>query len=160
MWKQLDRLLLNFVWDNLKVTMSVMHLNRSMSDHSPLLISSRNIGIHPSRNFRFLNVWSLRHQFLSMVKEAWGQPVQGRPIRSLLWKLKNVKAALSAWNRDVFGNISDRVKDADEAVKLRELALEADSSELNQSLLHQVQAKLRRELCMEQEFWKQKAKLR
>ncbi|KAL2513400.1 Uncharacterized protein Adt_19000 [Abeliophyllum distichum] len=66
-WKRLDRVLINSAVGSSCSRFSVRHLNRSTSDHSPLLIqwsSDDDVGPRP---FRFLNVWSRHHDFLSFV---------------------------------------------------------------------------------------------
>ncbi|XP_071912323.1 uncharacterized protein [Coffea arabica] len=134
-WKRLDRLLVNSEWEKLRVTTLVLHLSRTGSDHAPLLISSQPLHGTLPKSFHFLNTWGSHHQFLEVVQQAWALPVQGRPLRRLLQKLKGVKSALSKWNRETFGNIADRVQVAEEAVREREAALEAEQSEQNQTLL-------------------------
>ncbi|KAL2453200.1 Uncharacterized protein Adt_49302 [Abeliophyllum distichum] len=70
-WKRLERVLINSTVGSSCSRFSVRHLNRSTSDHSPLLIqwsSDDDLGPRP---FRFLNVWSRHHDFLSFrVKDA------------------------------------------------------------------------------------------
>ncbi|KAL2472038.1 Uncharacterized protein Adt_40174 [Abeliophyllum distichum] len=70
-WKRLDRVLINSAVGSSCSRFSVRHLNRSTSDHSPLLIqwsSDDDLGPRP---FRFLNVWSRHHEFLSFqVRDA------------------------------------------------------------------------------------------
>ncbi|KAL2491746.1 Uncharacterized protein Adt_27374 [Abeliophyllum distichum] len=68
-WKRLDRVLINSAVGSSCSRFSVRHLNRSTSNHSPLLIewsSDDDLGPRP---FRFLNVWSRHHDFLSFVSQ-------------------------------------------------------------------------------------------
>ena len=69
-WKRLDRVLVNQQWLNLDMNISVTHLNRVASDHSPLLITcSLALGVTP-KSFRFLDVWKSHAAFHKVVNQA------------------------------------------------------------------------------------------
>ncbi|KAL2543444.1 DNAse I-like superfamily protein [Abeliophyllum distichum] len=84
-WKRLDRVLINSAVGSACSRFSVRHLNRSTSDHSPLLIqwsSDDDLGPRP---FRFLNVWSRHHDFLSFAQAGLNQTLS---IEEAFWKQK------------------------------------------------------------------------
>lgn len=89
--ERLDRALGNSEW-LAKFTTKVDHLNRTCSDYSPLLLSLP-ISISQGGCFRFLNAWLYHHQFMDLVREAWMEPVEGRPIIKFSNKLKMVREA-------------------------------------------------------------------
>lgn len=93
----------------------VEHLNRTCSDHTPLLISINNLEARGG-SFRFLNVWAYHHQFMEVVKEAWNTNIQGRPMVRFFNKLKEVERRLQVWNREIFGQVGQRVKHAEDQV--------------------------------------------
>ncbi|KAL2526562.1 RNase H domain-containing protein [Abeliophyllum distichum] len=104
---------------------AVMMMDCSLTDadHSPLLIQwSFDDDLGP-RPFRFLNVWSRHHDFLSFV----------------------------------FGDIFQRVGDAESSVDEAELDYDSDLIPAHRDSLHHAQAVLNRTLSIEEAFWKQKA---
>nr|XP_027083597.1 uncharacterized protein LOC113705891 [Coffea arabica] len=121
-WKRLDRVFVNQKWLNLAVTTSVTHLSRVASDHSPLLVScSMVVGGAPT-SFRFLDVWRSHAEFQS---------------------------ALRRWNKEVFGNIFDRVREHEEMVLALKCSLEEGSLEEGQYQLAQAQGELKQSLLRE-----------
>ncbi|XP_075499180.1 uncharacterized protein LOC142537557 [Primulina tabacum] len=83
---------------------------------------------------------------------------EGLIVMSRLFvKLKCLKNHLKWWNRDVFGNIFDKITEAESAVRSAELACEADPSDSNWTALSDRNADLARVTAMEADFWKQKA---
>ena len=61
--------------------------------------------------------------FLDLVKDSWSLPVTGSspncsPISFLLKKLRRLKAELKGWNRRVFGDVHERIRDAYARVEL------------------------------------------
>ncbi|XP_073151780.1 uncharacterized protein [Henckelia pumila] len=82
-------------------------------------------------------------------------PLLGMP--KLFVKLKHLKGHLKWWNQDVFGNICDKIAEAEKFVRLGETAYEADPSEHCWTLLSKCNEDLSRVTAMEADFWKQKA---
>ncbi|KAL2497861.1 Uncharacterized protein Adt_23411 [Abeliophyllum distichum] len=136
---------------------SVRHLNRSTSDHSPLLIqwsSDDDLGLRP---FRFLNVWSRHHDFLSFVSQKWSFPTHHTGMIALWEKIFRLKQGLRWWNQHVFGDIFQRVRDAECRVDEAESVYDSDPTPPHRDTLHQAQAGLNQTLSVEEAFWKQKA---
>ena len=76
---------------------------RVVSDHCTIVVKSvvKDWGPKP---FRSIDAWLLEPGFLAMVKEKWDSySVQGNYFSRLKDMLKNLKADLKVWNRDVFG---------------------------------------------------------
>lgn len=138
----------------------MLHLNRVASDHSPLLVTCKAATDQVPRSFRFLNVWVAHHSFLDVVREAWSFQSDCRPIKALLLKLKKVKEMLRVWNKDVFGNVVDRVREAEEDVRCKEVLLEENQSEEALLSLNQAEGVLRLALSREAAFWKQKSRIK
>ncbi|KAJ7969250.1 reverse transcriptase [Quillaja saponaria] len=72
-------------------------------------------------------------------------------------KLNRLKKVLCCWNKDVFGNIPDKVKLADELVAQMEVL--ANRDDVCQEELCGVEAISEVELDMEEEFWRQKSSI-
>ncbi|KAL2517783.1 Uncharacterized protein Adt_14030 [Abeliophyllum distichum] len=156
-WKRLDRVLINPAVGSSCSSFSVRHLNRSTSDHSPLLIqwsSDDDLGPRP---FRFLNVWSRHHDFLSFVSQKWSFPTHHTGMIALWEKIFRLKQGLCWWNRHVFGDIFQRVRDAECRVDEAESVYDSDPTPAHRDTLHQAQAGLNQTLSVEEAFWKQKA---
>ncbi|XP_073153664.1 uncharacterized protein [Henckelia pumila] len=83
-----------------------------------------------------------------------------RGLCRLAIKLKRLKHNLKWWNRDVFGNIHDKVKAVDLAAAHAEEIFDADPSEANREALSLAKANLSLCLSKEEAFWKQKASVK
>ncbi|XP_071939907.1 uncharacterized protein [Coffea arabica] len=135
-WKRLDRILVNEGWYDTGISLSVSHLARDPSDHAPLLISVSTRLDNKPRPFRFLNVWVECDDFLAVVRESWGQPCFGSPMHILCQKLKRLRGAIQVWNKEVFGDIFQAVKQKEEEVRLAEVHMEEFDSEEARANLH------------------------
>ncbi|XP_071906125.1 uncharacterized protein [Coffea arabica] len=109
-WKRLDRVVMNEECLGVASNISVVHLARHPSDHSPLKISFGPRIDNKPRPFRFLNVWTTRPDLMEVIREAWNAEIQGSPLRTFCSKLMAVRRSIQGWNRQVFGNIFDAVK--------------------------------------------------
>ncbi|XP_027098881.1 uncharacterized protein LOC113751977 [Coffea eugenioides] len=79
------------------------------------------------------------------------------PLQVLCHKLKRLRGAIQAWNKEVFGDIFQVVTQKEAEVWLAEIRMESDESEEPRVNLHLAQAQLRVPLWVEELFWKQKA---
>ncbi|XP_071926502.1 uncharacterized protein [Coffea arabica] len=70
-WKRLDRILLNLEALQMGSSISVQHLARDPSDHSPLLMSAVTRLDNKPKPFRFLNVWTTKGGVLEVIRDAW-----------------------------------------------------------------------------------------
>nr|XP_027082374.1 uncharacterized protein LOC113704698 [Coffea arabica] len=142
------------------MSLTVSHLIRDSSDHAPLLISVSTRLDNKPQSFRFLNFWTSREDFLPIVRDSWKQPCSGSPLQVLCCKLKRLQGAVQVWNRVVFGDIFQAVRQKEEEVRLAEIRMESDGSEAARVQLHLAQGRLRAALRVEEVFWKQKARVR
>ncbi|OIT21620.1 hypothetical protein A4A49_53216 [Nicotiana attenuata] len=83
-----------------------------ISDHWPLKLSSANSPRRVKAAFKFCNVWASHPNFIDIVKEGWGQNVEGCTMFKVVRKLKLLKQKLEALNRSYFSNIIEEA-DAD-----------------------------------------------
>lgn len=75
-----------------------------------------------------------------------------------LWeKLFRLKQGLRWWNRRVFGDIFQRVREAEVRVDQTEIDIERDPTPEHRNLLHHAQTDLNWTLAIVEGFWKQKA---
>ncbi|XP_077233647.1 uncharacterized protein LOC143875953 [Tasmannia lanceolata] len=131
-----------------------------ISDHCPLSIS-----IHPQENlgpkpFRFMNMWIEDRSLFPIVERAWNFNFKGNPMYQLCRKLKEVKAHLKAWNKDIFGRVditTPLIRN-----KLSETQTLLQSDPLNLDLIS-LEDKLRSDLIiassLEESLFKQKSRV-
>ncbi|XP_027171424.1 uncharacterized protein LOC113770989 [Coffea eugenioides] len=74
--------------------------------------------------------------------------------------LEAVKDALRLWNKEVFGNVFDCVREREERVLSLEGSLETNPIEEGERLLTQVQCDLKAALLQEARYWRQKTCVR
>ncbi|XP_073014645.1 uncharacterized protein [Primulina eburnea] len=134
-WKRLDRVLVSVDWGDHFSSIRVEHLARTVSDNCPLLVTAP-VFARGLSSFRFQRILS-------------GMP-------RLFAKMKRLKHHLRWWNRDVFGNIFDRLTEAERAVRSAEAVCEADPSDANWTSLSDRNEDLARITALEADFLKQK----
>lgn len=101
--KRIDKVFANTKWNVLYLDAQVKHLERTHSDHSPIILSLNNSPTTRfSRPFRFQLMWLSHHTFLGIVREAWVRPV------TLPNVISSFTSKAKAWNRDqleIFSNV-------------------------------------------------------
>ncbi|XP_019237102.1 PREDICTED: uncharacterized protein LOC109217316 [Nicotiana attenuata] len=106
------------------------------SDHAPLLITCGEQTTNFVKPFRFLNFWTKHATFMDVVRQNWEANFIGDPFLMFKQKLKRVKAALSKWSRETFGDIFKQLAILEDILQgleyyvehdLHPLILEADS---------------------------------
>ncbi|XP_028085101.1 uncharacterized protein LOC114286201 [Camellia sinensis] len=130
-WSRIDRILLSTEWLE-RVNFKLWGLERSVSDHCPLLLleDGRDWGPRP---FRFLNAWFLHPNFGSLVKKSWEESaLSGWAGFVIMNKLKMLQADLKKWNREVFGNVTSALKVAEEELHAIDLVAESRNLEENE----------------------------
>jgi hypothetical protein len=77
-YERLDRVLVSIEWEQNYPLATVEALNREISDHTPLLLSTGEKAI-PKRQapFKFDLGWLLREGFFEMVSEVWNKETRG-----------------------------------------------------------------------------------
>ncbi|XP_028102778.1 uncharacterized protein LOC114302018 [Camellia sinensis] len=76
------------------------------------LLGKRDWGPKP---FRFINAWTIYPSFPSLLERVWQEArINGRAGYALFQKLKLLKVELKKWNAEVFGNLSAKLKKAEE----------------------------------------------
>ncbi|XP_071909685.1 uncharacterized protein [Coffea arabica] len=139
-WQCLDRALGNRLWSEAYPLSRVSHVARGRFDHSPLLIrcGGNKMG---SSCFRFLNIWRCHPQFQEIVSEAWSKEFYGMGMVRFYNKLKTIRDKLKQWNREVFGNVSSKVVEAEQELKQRESEYNLIRDEESKIHLHEARAR-------------------
>ncbi|KAH0757746.1 hypothetical protein KY290_021239 [Solanum tuberosum] len=156
-FKKLDRILVNQEFLDVFPASEVHHLIRQGSNHAPLHLSCNSYEVPIIKPFRFMNFWSRHQQFKKIVEDSWKIDFVGNPFLEFHAKLKNVKKALSAWSKEVFGNVFQQIAMLEDIIKVREAQLQIHPSADNRAALNKVEVELKNYLRLEEEFWRQKA---
>lgn len=144
--------MLNPEWLTIFPNLKSSFLNRTISDHRPLIASSsdKNWGPKP---FRFLNCWLSHPSYLNVIKKAWNSS-ENLPIPE---KLKLVRTSLKKWNQTEFGIIDSKIAEYEDVIQcLDNLAQtkQLDEKELNER--RNAQIELWEWLKRKESFWAQK----
>ena len=155
-FERLDRGWANLEWLNRFPNANLWHLPRITSDHCPILLNLDHApdrqGIRP---FRFEPMWVLHESFLDEVSRSW--PKESDDIQD---SLDILKANLSVWNRNTFGNIFKRKNTLLARLKGTQNYLESNPySVFHQNLEDELQKELMLALDQEELFWKTKSRL-
>eukprot|EP00253_Pinus_taeda_P032477 PITA_32477 len=77
------------------------------SDHWPIQLEIKGMGILRNRPFKFENIWLSHLDFFNNIKEWWLEDLQIQGIRMFLLhkRLKHIKLRLKDFNKNEFGNI-------------------------------------------------------
>lgn len=100
------------VWLEIFKYLKLWCLRSSISDHCPLLISCEAIDWGP-KPFRSLDTWFSNPNFMKLTANEW-KSLENMPLHE---KLKNLKAPIKKWNKDVFGSIDNRIGELEAEIK-------------------------------------------
>ncbi|XP_019190133.1 PREDICTED: uncharacterized protein LOC109184574 [Ipomoea nil] len=159
-WKRLDRFLLNSHCRDSFTEVQIQVLARTTSDHAPLVFTATNNSMSCPKQFRFQRMWLSHPDFKLVVRQNWSLPADGGGMRALAYKLKRLKIALKVWNKEIFGNVFDRVKVLEAGVAAAKHTYASNPSEESRASLHALQADLLMALKQEECFWRQKARIK
>ncbi|GJS75871.1 putative RNA-directed DNA polymerase [Tanacetum coccineum] len=129
-FSKLDRFLLNEEFQNLCCSLSVVALDRKLSDHCPIVLKDIDLDFGP-KPFCIFDVWLEESDIDQVVLRAWGMNVKSSRRDCVFRdKLKNVEAELKKWSKDRFGSSKEKIEEyRKEAMKWE---LEAENKSLNE----------------------------
>ncbi|XP_026459123.1 uncharacterized protein LOC113359755 [Papaver somniferum] len=84
--------------------------------------------------FRALKVWKSHSDFLPLIKDSWKEELAGNPGYVFMSKMKRLNKIIQEWNWNIFGDISKKLKKADETVM--QATLISDKNPLDTVLLN------------------------
>ncbi|KAK6137271.1 hypothetical protein DH2020_028986 [Rehmannia glutinosa] len=155
--ERLDRFFINTEWGDIFRKSDVSHLARVKSDHAPLLFHGYTTLNKTPSSFRYLKMWSRHHNFLDVVKEAWTGRTGAHGMHNLHFKLIRTKQKLQWWNRNIFGNIFDKLHVAENHVSEAEQRYDSEPSSANLTALNRTIAELVLATKIEEDYWHQKS---
>ncbi|XP_075103594.1 uncharacterized protein LOC142178164 [Nicotiana tabacum] len=142
---------------NMLPTIEVEHLIRTRSDHAQLLMTCGVQTTNFVKPFRFLNFWTKHATFMDVVRQNWEADFIGDPFLMFKQNIKRVKAALSKWSRETFGDIFKQLAILEDIVRVKEMLFEEEPTTENRIVLQKAQSELKKYLSIEEQYWKQKA---
>ncbi|RVX03347.1 Transposon TX1 uncharacterized 149 kDa protein [Vitis vinifera] len=109
---RLDRFLVTDEWDRMFNGAMQGILARPVSDHFPILLEGGGLKRGPSP-FKFENMWLEERGFMDQLKRWWGSlSFTGSFSFVLDAKLRALKGLLKTWNKEVFGVIETKKREA------------------------------------------------
>ncbi|XP_060194987.1 uncharacterized protein LOC132624185 [Lycium barbarum] len=130
-FKRLDRVFITQQFQQWFAQVEVEHLTRTGSDHAHLFITLGEQSQASIRPFKFLKFLTEHQGFLSIVRDNWSSNLDGNPFMLFKQKLKHIKKILSAWSKEVYGDIFKQLIIREEIVRIKEELFEGDPSPLN-----------------------------
>lgn len=130
---RIDRVFIDVEWLEIVSDLKLWGLERSLSDHCPLLVGSEYVDWGP-KPFRVLDVWFSNPTFKKLVENEW-KVLGNIPVYE---KLKKLKAPIKKWNNEKFGYIDGKISEIEAEVK--KLDLVCDVRNLNEVELARKQA--------------------
>lgn len=99
--ERLDRSIVNEDWYKAFPNASVKHLDFSISDHTPIILTTNSITSNKGRYpFRFENAWTYKKEYEPRVRKAWETRVNGSKLFQVSKKLKNLKHSSIVWAKN------------------------------------------------------------
>ncbi|XP_070004494.1 uncharacterized protein [Nicotiana sylvestris] len=78
----------------------------------------------------------------------------GNPFIIIQNKRKKVKLALTAWSKEIFGDIFKQIASLEDVIKVHEIEFELNPTVQNREKLHKVEANITLFYHLEKEFWR------
>jgi hypothetical protein len=149
-------------WESKFPLVSVHALERieSLSDHAPILLTTRTSKPHNNHRFKFELGWLQREGFHDMVKNVWERPTTASSlIQRWNSKLRALRSHLSGWARHVTGVLKKEKQRLSSIIDDLEALAEICPLSLQQiEIKNQSNAKIACLLCEEEIKWYQRSK--
>ncbi|XP_059284731.1 uncharacterized protein LOC132038025 [Lycium ferocissimum] len=142
-FKRLDRMLYNNLMQQWFGFIEVDHLSGTGSDHALLLLSCNEQQQQFIIPLKFLKFWVDHESFQSVVTQNWHAEDEKDVFLSFKKKVKKIKVVLSAWSRQVFGDIFKQLTIREDIVRIKEQLFEEAPTEVNRMVLQRAQLSLR-----------------
>ena len=110
--EKLDTVLVTKEWENIFPQASVSRLRWEVSDHNPLIVSTRKRDNLTFIQFRFELGWLKNPEFYPLVKKIWMKPCRARStIDKIQQKLKLFKQIFKGWGFNLQGELRKKRKE-------------------------------------------------
>lgn len=105
-------------------------------------------------------MWLSHPSFLDQVKSAWSVPIKDNPQFILFQKLKALRQGLRMWKKEVFGNLQQNIKLAEDKFLCLQTAMDTSSADFILDYLTLAKAEMQNLLQAEELHWKQKSRIK
>ncbi|XP_072970040.1 uncharacterized protein [Typha angustifolia] len=109
-WVRLDRALANPEWVRMFPGSRVLHLDRSSSDHAPLLVQAQGTPERRRRPFRFELYWMEYKECRDIIARSWRGTAHGNPMHGFNHKIMNMQRYLGLWSKAGLGCLETEMK--------------------------------------------------
>lgn len=110
--EKLDRILVTKEWEDLFPQVVVNKLPREISDHNPLIISTRKSDCLPFIQFKFDLSWLKQPDFFVLVEQLWKKPCRAKStLDRIQQKLKLFKQYFKGWGFNLQGELRKQRKE-------------------------------------------------
>ncbi|KAF7815029.1 reverse transcriptase [Senna tora] len=154
-WEKLDRALGNLSWLRTFPYSSVETLPVAASDHAPIVVSTENSIKHSRRSFKFEAMWYKNPECSHIISSSWALHSQGSQAFKVVQKLKSTARNISSWNRLNYNNLSVRIKQKEDELRVVQNLIHDPSSRVRE---RQIRKDLDHLLDCEQTIWAQRAR--
>ena len=135
--------------------LSMLGLERSFSNHNPILVSlesEKNWGPKP---FRCYDAWFMNPKFKDFLINEW----QNIPNESQQHKLKALKAPLKTWQKEKFDSMDNKISNLKSVIHVLERASDVrDLNDMEIARLNAASSLLHQWLIRREKVWKQRAR--
>lgn len=108
--KRLDRGLANKYWLELFPDAKNFHLSAMASDHSPVILSTKQVMNDKAKPFKCFGTWLENESCIDVINDSWLTHHDVSPAFKVVKKLCDAKKNISLWNKTKFGNINLKLR--------------------------------------------------
>lgn len=107
---RIDRALISEEWLAIWPNSTLWGLKRTISDHCPILLKDVEVDWGP-KPFKVLDCWFDHKDYKKFVEQKFSSyNIEGWGAFVVKEKIKMMKKDLKEWNREVFGNVENRIE--------------------------------------------------
>ncbi|VFQ89164.1 unnamed protein product [Cuscuta campestris] len=160
LWRRLDHVFSNQQMLDRTSSLQLSMLSKGASDHRPFLLDLSLDTYSGPKPFRFLDLWVSHHTLEGTIRSFWENNKTYNGMKGLGRKLKDLKAILSKWSKEEFGNIFQQLKEAESRASRAQDHFEANPNPESLVEFNKANAELLLFSKRETDFWRQKSCIR
>ncbi|XVE60134.1 hypothetical protein DITRI_Ditri05aG0102900 [Diplodiscus trichospermus] len=105
-------------------------------------------------------MWLKHGDFLQVVKDSYIQKIFGNPLQRLVHKLKRLKTALKLWNKNLFRDIHEKVKEFQHRLEAVQKRILEDPSDHLIRVETAISTSLGEALLQQERFFKEQSQIK
>ena len=120
-WSRIDHFLVSLAWEARHPGVLKKILLCLCLDHFPIVLACGGL-MGERKFFKFENIWLKKEGFVERVRGWWASyQFQGTPSFIFSKKLRALKGDIKIWNKTIFGNVGELIKERVDELKALEL---------------------------------------